>query len=238
MKKPISKLFTLLMSTCLALSIQAQETALANTHQSLDEIHQLVTEHIKQKIDQQIFEPSIQLRKLSPTLKLPKCKQPLELKDRNPSEGIGRMTISVSCQQPNWRVFIPAVVNGKQAVVITTQGILKKAVIKDTDVKMALVPYKKIPQGSMIKLQAAIGMRTKKSIGANRILKIKDLQLPYWVLKKQQVTLISRIGSIQVRTKGIALQSGVEQERIAVKNSSSSKIIKGIVIAPNTVLIP
>ena len=222
----------------MSLNIQAQEPPITTSHQSLDEIHHLVSEHIKQKIDQQIFEPTIQLRKLSPTLKLPQCQQPLELKDRNSEETVGRMTYSVSCHLPNWRVFVPAVVDGKQTAIMTTQGILKGAVIKSIDLKQVLLPYKQIPRGSLINLDTAIGMRTKKSIGAKSILKIKDLQPPYWVFKKQQVTLIANIGSIQVKTKGIALQSAVEQQQVAVKNITSNKVVKGIVIAPNTVFIP
>lgn len=238
MNNPTPKIFTLLLSACMTLNIQAQEPPVSNSHQSLDEIHRLVSEHIKQKIDQQIFEPTIQLRKLSPTLKLPQCQQPLELNDRNPEETIGRMTYSVSCHQPNWRVFVPAVVDGKQAVIMTTQGILKQAVIKSEDLKRVLLPYKQVRRGSVIHLETAVGMRTKKSIGANNILKIKDLQPPYWVFKKQQVTLITKIGSIQVKTKGIALQNAVEQQQVPVKNITSDKIVKGIVIAPNTVYIP
>ncbi len=238
MNYPIPKIITLLLSACMTLNIQAQEPPASTSHQSLDEIHNLVSEDIKQKIGQQIFEPTIKLRKLSSTLELPQCQQPLELNDRSPDETIGRMTYSVSCHQPNWRVFVPAVVDGKQAVIMTTQGILKQAVIKSEDLKRVLLPYKQVRRGSVINLDTAIGMRTKKSISANSILRIKDLQPPYWVFKKQQVTLITKVGSIQVKTKGIALQNAVEQQQVPVRNSNSDRVVKGIVIAPNTVYIP
>lgn len=242
MKRPMQKLLmslaSALITACIALNIQAQEPDTAPVEQSLDEIHELVSKHIKQKIDQQTIEPVIHLRKLSPTLKLPLCQQPLEVHDRNPDEKIGRMTYSVSCNQPNWRVFIPAEVDGKLAVVMAAQGILKQAVIKSADLKQVVLPYKQVPRGSIIHLDTAIGMRTKRSIGANNILKIQDLQPPYWVFKKQQVTLITKIGSIQVKTKGIALEDAVEQQQVSVKNSTSDKVVKGIVIAPNTVMVP
>ncbi|MDA3807847.1 MAG: flagellar basal body P-ring formation chaperone FlgA, partial [Thiomicrorhabdus sp.] len=234
MNYPIPKTFTLLLSACMTLNIQAQEPPVTTSHQSLDEIHNLVYEDIKQKIGQQIFEPTIQLRKLSPTLELPQCQQPLELKDRSSGEAIGRMTYSVSCHLPNWRVFVPAEVDGKQAVIMTTQGILKKAVIMSEDLKRVLLPYKQVRRGSVINLDTAVGMRTKKSISANSILRIRDLQPPYWVFKQQQVTLITNVGSIQVKTKGIALQSAVAQQQVSVKNSNSDRVVKGIVIAPNT----
>lgn len=208
------------------------------TYQSLDEIHQLVTNHVKQKIDQKIYEASIILRKLSPEIKLAHCQSSIQIEDKNLDSIAGRMTISARCLQPKWRVFIPVTVDGKQYAVISTKGILRKAVIKAEDVKQALINYRKIPSGSMINVSKVIGMRAKKPIAPNQILKIRDLQPPYWVFKNQQVTIVTRIGEIEVKTNGTALKSGVVDEQVPIKNSSSQKIIRGIVIAPNTVLVP
>jgi flagella basal body P-ring formation protein FlgA len=214
-----------------------QQTKQTN-YQNINSIHKLVTSHVKQKIDQKIYEPTIKLRKLSSRLKLPHCSEPLQMNDRSPNSYAGRMTISVSCQNPKWRVFVPATVNGKQFAVISTKGILKRAVIKKDDLKQVLVPYKNIPAGSMNDLTKAIGMRTKKAIAPNQIIKIRDLQPPFWVFKNQQINLITRIGSIEVKTIGVALANGVVNEQVPVKNSSSDKVVKGIVIAPNAVLVP
>jgi len=207
-------------------------------YQSLDAIYKLVTKHVKQKIDQKIFNPVIQLRKLSPDLKLTKCLTPLQLADNNLENVAGRMTISVFCNKPNWRVFVPVTVEGKQPVVISTHGILKRAVIKEGDVHQVLLNYKRIPPGGMIDPNKVIGMRTKKAIAPNSVVKVRDLQPPYWVFKKKQVTIITHIGGIEVQTKGTALNNAVEDEQVRVKNNTSKKVIKGIVIAPNTVLVP
>ncbi|BCN92959.1 flagellar basal body P-ring biosynthesis protein FlgA [Thiomicrorhabdus immobilis] len=206
--------------------------------QSVDEIHQLVINHVKQKIDQKLFEPTIQLRKLSPEIKLGRCQTAIQIEDKNLDNIAGRMTISAICLQPKWRVFVPVTVDGKQPVVISTKGILKKAVIQEGDVKQELVHYKKIPSGSMINASKAVGMRAKKAIPANQILRIRDLQPPYWVFKNQQVNIVTRIGGIEVKTTGTALKNGVVDEQVPIQNSSSQKTIKGIVIAPNTVLVP
>ena len=248
MKKTISliTIFTL-MNIFAFTSLSANSETLAQNlpskpaepaYQSLDEIHQLVTNHVKQKIDQKIFDASITLRKLSPEIKLSHCKSTIQIEDNNLDSIAGRMTISARCLQPKWRVFIPVTVDGKQYAVISTKGILRKAVIKTEDVKQVLVNYRKIPSGSIIDPSTVVGMRAKKPIPPNQILKIRDLQPPYWVFKNQQVTIITRIGEIEVKTNGTALKSGVVDEQVPIQNSSSQKIIKGIVIAPNTVLVP
>ena len=218
--------------------ITPQNKSNTTAYQPLDEIHQLVTNHVKQKIDQKIFDASIQLRKLTPELKIPLCKSNLELLDKDLSNIAGRMTISVFCRQPKWRVFVPVTVEGKQPVVMTTHGILKRAVIKEGDVKQVLLNYKRIPSGGMVDVSKVVGMRTKKAIAPNTVIKVRDLQPPYWVFKNKQVNIITRIGGIEVKTRGTALESAVADEQVPIRNNTSEKIIKGIVIAPNTVLVP
>jgi len=206
--------------------------------QEHNKIYVLATEYLKQKTDQKIVEASWELKKFSAQLRLPQCRQPLLLKDRNPNTFAGRMTLSVSCAQPTWRVFVPVVVTGKLPVIISTKGIPKQAVIKEAHIRKVFLSYKRVPKGHLVNINTAIGMRAIRAIPPNKVLRIKDLQPSYWVMKKQQVTIITRIGGIEVKALGVALKNGVEQEHIPVKNLSSQKTIKGIVIAPNTVLIP
>lgn len=220
------------------MSLANQNVSGETSYQPVEEIHQLVYKHVKQKVDQKIYDPVITLRKLSSNLQLPMCNSDLELVDNRLDSIAGRMTIRVICAQPKWQVFVPVTVDGKQPVVISSKGILKRAVIKSEDVKQILLPYKKIPAGSMINVSKVIGMRAKKAIPPNQTIRVRDLQPPYWVFKNKQVNIITRIGGIEVKTKGTALQSGVVDEQVAVKNSSSKKTVKGIVIAPNTVLVP
>ncbi|GKT11100.1 MAG: flagellar basal body P-ring formation protein FlgA [Thiomicrorhabdus sp.] len=238
MIKHILTLFSVPLLALVSFSSHALENDIHAVNQAHSEIYNLVTEHVKQKIDQKIFEPEIKLRNLSHTLKLAKCQQALIIKDRNPNKIVGRMTFGVSCLQPKWQLYLPVAVTGKRPAVINTKGILKLAVIKSEDVESVLLPYKKVPKGSIINTETAIGMRAKKGIPPNSILKIRDFQAPYWVFKNREVTVVTRIGSIQVKTKGVALEDGVEQAQVAIKNISSNKVIKGIVIAPNTVEVP
>ncbi|VAW46764.1 Flagellar basal-body P-ring formation protein flgA [hydrothermal vent metagenome] len=220
------------------MDVYATEINHSNQKQEHNEIYHLVTEHLKQKTDQQIFDATFELKKLSTHLKLPKCQNHLILKDRNPDSVSGRITLSVSCEHPKWRIFVPVTIKGKLPVIISTKGIPKQAVIKDRDVKKVLLPYQKVPKGYLMEVNNVIGMRTTKAIPPKKVLRIKDLQPPYWVFKNQQVNIITRIGGIEVKTIGKALKNGLEQEQVPVKNNSSQKVIKGIVIAPNTILIP
>lgn len=238
MQNHILTLLLVLLLPLISQNIHANESLVLSPNQAHSEIYEQVTDHVKQKADQKVFEPQIQIRKLSVSLKLARCITPLELKDRNPNKSVGRMTIGVICSQPKWQIYIPVTVDGKLPAIISTKGILKLAVIKPEDVKKVLLPYKKRPRGSAENIDTVVGMRATRAIPPNKVIKIRELLAPYWVFKNQEVTLISRIGSIEVKAKGVALENGVEQEQVSVRNLSSQKEIKGIVIAPNTILIP
>lgn len=205
------------------------------THSSL---YEMLQQHLKQKTDQKLYNPKFHIQKLSKHIRFKTCQMPLELRDKDPQKITGRGAYRISCAQPKWKIFLTATVEGDLPVVVSTQGILKQAVIKESDVAQILVPYKKVRRGAFTNIEKVVGLRAKRAIGPNKIITVRSVQPAYWVFKDRSVTLITHIGSIKIETKGVAMKSGVEQEQVPVKNLSSKKIVKGIVIAPNTVWVP
>lgn len=238
MKQPITAFIVYSFLSLNSAWANTESTVETNGFQSTETIHNLVENYIKQKVYQQLFEPVIHIRKLSNNLQLAACQTELELKDNRHDRIAGRMTIRVQCHQPKWQVFVPATVDGKLPLVVSAKAILKRAVIKEDDVTQILVSYNRVPIGALVKTDKAIGMRTKRAIGPNQPIKVRDLDPPYWVFKNKEVNVITKIGEVEVKTKAIALKSGVQDEQVPVKNITSKKVVNGIVIAPNTVIVP
>jgi flagella basal body P-ring formation protein FlgA len=207
-------------------------------NQSLETLHELVYEHVKQNLDQQIHDAKIDVRSLPATLSLPQCSEPLELSQRDPNQIHRRLTISVNCSNPSWRVFVSVNIDGKLPAIVSTQGLLRQAVINESHVELKMVPLNEVRRGSMQSLDNVVGMRAKRAIPANRVLTLQMLDIPYWVMDKEEVTIVTRIGGIEIKTKGIALENGMQQDQISVKNINSDITVVGIVIAPNTVEVP
>lgn len=210
----------------------------ASDIQSLDELHQRVLEHVKQNLDQKLIEPTINVRTLPNSLQLPACRQPFELSQRDPHQVHGRITVSVNCPQPNWRVFISVDIDGKLPAVISAKGILTQAVINEADIELTHLPINQVRRGAFEATEDVIGKRAKRAIAPNRVITVQMLDIPYWVNERQEVTLISRIGGIEIKTSGTALENGMQQDQVSVRNNNSNIVVKGIVIAPNTVLVP
>lgn len=227
------------LALCLFLTITSAHAEMTEPDsQPLDALYEMVLKYLKQKSDQKIYNPQFNIQEFGDRLRLPRCETPPEIEDRAPAKYYGRMTIRLICPQPEWKIYVTANVEGDLPVIVTTKGILKEAVIGEEDVEKRFIPYQKHRRGALLNIDEAIGMRAKKGIGPHTILTVRMLEPPYWVFKNNRVTLVTYVGNLKVESFGTALEDGVKNQQIAVKNASSEKIVKGIVIAPNVVAIP
>ncbi len=233
---------TSLFAVCLLLLSASHYTFASQgnpvTYLSPKQLNQIVLSHLKQKVDQKLDSPKIKITPISKRIRLAQCQTGIELTDQSPSKIAGRMTIKLSCQKPSWKIHITATVNGNLPVIVSKNGILKKMLIKPSDVEMIYLPYKKVKKGTMQTLDKVVGMRTKRSIGPHKIISIHYLQPPYLVFKNQPINIIFYMGNLKVESSGTALKSGTKDQQISFKNNASNKVLKGIVVAPNTVWVP
>lgn len=188
-----------------------------------------------------IKELSIQVKNSSALEHLPDCSQPVAIEDLSMKRNgkiAGRHTVKVSCNQPQWKTFLSVTISGKVPAIYSAKGILKSAVIKEGDIEARWIPAERAPDQRLISPKTVIGMRAKRNIRPNKLLTVKDLSPPYWVFKKNEVTLVTQFNGLTVKAPGIALKNGTEGQQVPVKNKHSGKVVKGIVIAPNTVKVP
>lgn len=184
---------------------------------------------------------TIQVTNSSALEHLPECSQPVKIEDLSMKRNgkiAGRHTVKISCNQPQWKTFLSVTISGKVPAIYSTKGILKSAVIKEGDIEERWISAERAPNQRLISRKTVIGMRAKRNIRPNKLLTVKDLSPPYWVFKKNEVTLVTQFNGLTVKAPGIALKNATEGEQVPVKNKHSGKVVKGIVIAPNTVKIP
>jgi flagella basal body P-ring formation protein FlgA len=227
----LSTLYFLFLSGFFVL-VHAQE------HEDLKKLEKTVYQHLKQKSDHKLLKPVIEVNPLSATLTLPKCQKPIKVNDRNPEKFAGRLVTGIECESPFWRTFISAKVDGKVQIVASTKAIYRNSVIQTNMVKLISVPYSSRLQNHLTQIESAIGMRAKRSIRSNTPIDIHDLLPPFWVYKNKPVTLLTMINGVSVETMGIALKDAFQGQTVLVRNATSDKLIRGIVIAPNKVQVP
>ncbi len=106
--------------------------------------------------------------------------------------------------------------------------------------KTRILETRKFPArrvNSKIITQAAdlIGMAARRSLRPNSPIRISDVEKPRIVKKNTLVSVVYKVGTLNITFRGRALEDGALGETISVLNTRSRRTIQTIITAPNTV---
>ena len=79
------------------------------------------------------------------------------------------------------------------------------------------------------------GMAARRSLRPNSPIRINDVEKPRIVKKNALVSVVYKVGTLNITFRGRALEDGALGETVSVLNSRSRRTIQTIVTAPNTV---
>lgn len=168
--------------------------------------------------------------RLDPALRMPACAQPLEA--RQASAG----TVEVACAD-GWRLFVPVKLRRSQAVVVLARGIAAGEAIPADALVAESRDTSRIAGAALSDPAQAIGQVARRTLQAGSVLSAGDLAAPRLVRRGDQVALVSRHGGLEVRVAGRALGDAGENERVAVENLSSRRVLQGRVGPGGEVLV-
>ena len=157
---------------------------------------------------------------LDPALRMPACGQALEA--RQATAG----TVEVSCPQ-GWRLFVPVKVRRSQPVVVLVRGVAAGEAIPADAVATEARDTSRIAGAALADVAQAAGQVARRTLPAGTVLSAGDLAAPRLVRRGDAVALISRRGGVEVRVSGRALGDAGENERVAVENLSSRRVLQG-----------
>lgn len=157
---------------------------------------------------------------LDPALRMPACGQALEA--RQATAG----TVEVSCPQ-GWRLFVPVKVRRSQPVVVLVRGVAAGEAIPADAVATEARDTSRIAGAALADVAQAAGQVARRTLPAGTVLSAGDLAAPRLVRRGDAVALISRRGGVEVRVSGRALGDAGENERVAVENLSTRRVLQG-----------
>ena len=157
---------------------------------------------------------------LDPALRMPACGQALEA--RQATAG----TVEVSCPQ-GWRLFVPVKVRRSQPVVVLVRGVAAGEAIPADAVATEARDTSRIAGAALADVAQAAGQVARRTLPAGTVLSAGDLAAPRLVRRGDQVALVSRRGGVEVRVSGRALGDAGENERVAVENLSTRRVLQG-----------
>ncbi len=169
---------------------------------------------------------------LDPGLRMPACPVPLQAQPGNGS------TVEVGCPQAaGWRLFVPVKVRRSQNVLVLTRGLAAGETLDMADITIERRDAARIVGAVLADPADALGRSARRVLPAGTVLAANDLVAQRLVRRGDTVALVSRRDGLEVRMSGRALGDAGQNERVSVENSSSRKVVQGVVDGSGAVVV-
>jgi flagella basal body P-ring formation protein FlgA len=222
----------------LLLSLMLVVEAWATPLQSLDSIEQAAYVYAMEHVQTHYDMPRIVVGSLDSRLRLQQCEHELEAFTAQNKVGLGNQTIGVKCDSSiPWSVYVPVIVKLFKPVVVTTKAMAAKHIITSTDVMLKRIDVASLRQGYLTDTKLLIGQQLKYAVSMGSALSQNKVKPEKIVRRGDLITLLAEVGEMEVRMNGTALSDASMGQRIQVKNSSSKRVVEGIVDAPGIVRV-
>jgi flagella basal body P-ring formation protein FlgA len=135
------------------------------------------------------------------------------------------------------RVWATAIVEVMGPVVVTRRPLGRYKPITEDDVALQTMDLADLPSNVVTDLEAVLGQRTKRALGAQIPLRADVIELPPLVKRGDLVVIIAESKGLKITARGQVKKKGRRGERIPVVNVDSKKVLYARVIDANTVKV-
>lgn len=184
------------------------------------------------------IEPTVKVSELDSRLRLVRCQQPLEAFQPVGGKLLGNITVGVRCTGSRpWSLYVPVRVSLFAEVVVAARPLARNSALAQTDLKLERRDLARLHNGYFTDPAALVGKKLTRPVPLNAALTDSQIREPLAVRRGQRVTLVATGSGIEVRMGGEALADGAAGDRIRVRNSSSRRVVDGIVQDAGTVQV-
>jgi flagellar basal body P-ring formation protein FlgA len=150
--------------------------------------------------------------------------------------GFGRTSVTVRCEAPQpWAASLTATIEVWRPVAVAAHALAGQAALQPNDIVMESRNLADLHDQYVDSSERIVGWTTRRPIAPGAVLNLRQLVAPIAVAKGDEVRIRAGLGAVAVSMNGIALDSGMPGEQIAVRNVQSSRVIKAWVVAPGLV---
>jgi flagella basal body P-ring formation protein FlgA len=149
---------------------------------------------------------------------------------------LGNVSIGVRCGEA-WKLYVPARVKLNEDVLVAATYLPRGVQLRPEDFTVVTRELADAPQGYFTSIDQAVGMIVKQPILAGTMISPSMLKKPTLIRRGDEVDIVSRSGTIEVRMKGSALGDGCEGDRVKVRNKNSKRIIEGLIDEDGSVVV-
>jgi flagella basal body P-ring formation protein FlgA len=145
--------------------------------------------------------------------------------------------VVVGAEEVEVRTELEAAAEEPVRVLIAAVDIPYDEIISEDMLQVDVLPAGQTPSGALKDLEEAVGKRSTRMLRAGSVLTDAVLDAPPLIYRGQQVEILARVGDVSVSAPGIARADGRRGELIPVVNSLSNRIVQGVVLDGERVLV-
>lgn len=206
--------------------------------QPLESIRAAAEKEVRALLPQGQATYHVSAARLDSRLRLTPCAGVLETFVPNPAASAAKVTVGVRCTAPApWTIYVPVVTEIEAQVLVLRRALARQATVAAEDVELQTRRLPGIASQFISDIADLRGRHLKRSVAAGTALTADVLVADLLVRRGQQVTLLAAGGPFEIRAQGQALSEGGASQRIRVQNTTSGKIVEGVVENASTVRV-
>jgi flagella basal body P-ring formation protein FlgA len=198
---------------------------------SHQQIIQTARNYLGQNIDREDYSRNeIIMGSLDSRLRLSRCDRPLSAQLAPGSRFSGKTTVHIKCDSAApWTVYLNADIK-LYAKALHSAGPLNKGdVLTEADLEYTEVNLSQIRYGYFTEKEQLVGQQLKRRLPQSRLIKANYVEPPTLVKRGELVSIVAESRGYSVKMSGTAMNNGSKGERVQVRNSSSKRIVEGVV---------
>ena len=181
-------------------------------------------------------EARIEVGLLDERLKLPACADTPQAFSPAGSNARGALSIGVRCDAPvAWTLYIPVRISETRQILVLNRSMGRGEAINAEAVSFQSRDITSLPYGYLASMPEIVGKTLKRPLSSGSVLTPDALESLRIIKRGQTVTLYSHIGGAEIHAQGTALSDAAQGDRLRVENSSSRRVVEGIVRTADTI---
>ncbi|MGF1726620.1 flagellar basal body P-ring formation chaperone FlgA [Photobacterium nomapromontoriensis] len=218
----------ILVCTLLGITLPAQA----------DSLSQQVKRYLQQEVRdyaRTVGSKDIQI-KLKPMTSDAHCDHPVTMRLSNPEQPLGRVTVSLECQQPHyWKARAYADVDVYLKLITTRRPLRRDEVVTRQALTLSRTSLRNHRQGYFTRFNQVVGKHSRRKIQPGTVITPRMIEAAELIARNDVITIIAKRQGFKASMKGVALESGHKGDKIWVRNLSSGKKIMASVESSHTV---
>lgn len=211
-----------------------QTATLSTTFHSTQALREAAEGYVRAQLGS---ETDVVADRVDDRVRLPACASPLAA-TRTSSGSNARWTVALRCAGPqSWTLYVPVRITRFETVLVAVRNLPAGTTLSTADLRSERRDTALLTQGYVSAATSVVGQQLSRPVATGAALSPTAVARAAVVKRGETVTLVGRSNGFEVRAQGKALADAAVGDRVTVENSSSRRVVTGLVQADGVVEI-